>query len=397
MSGPMLSRHAAATMECHADTPRRWDIFCTVIDNFGDIGVCWRLARQLAAEHACAVRLWVDDLAAFGRICPEIAPDRSAQSVAGVDIRRWDADFPEIEPGDVVVEAFACHLPERFVAAMAGRASAPVWVNLDYLSAEAWVEGCHALPSPHPRLPLVKYFFFPGFTDATGGLLRERDLEAQRRAFVDSPAQQVAFWAGLGQTPPAAEALKISLFAYENPAVVPLLERCAQGERPVCCLAPLTRTRAALAAFAGHPLAEGEIFRRGALEIRALPFVRQEDYDRLLWCADLNFVRGEDSFVRAQWAEKPFVWHIYQQAEEAHRIKLEAFLERYCAGLTAAVGDAVRGFNRAWNDGRMTDEEWRRWTGCLPEIDAHAQKWGSDLKKKEDLCSALVRFCRSKL
>jgi hypothetical protein len=22
-----------------------WDIFCRVIDNFGDIGVCWRLAH----------------------------------------------------------------------------------------------------------------------------------------------------------------------------------------------------------------------------------------------------------------------------------------------------------------------------------------------------------------
>ena len=397
MSGPMLSRHAAAPMEYDANTPRRWDIFCTVIDNFGDIGVCWRLARQLAAEHACTVRLWVDDLAAFGRICPEISPDRAAQSIAGVDIRRWDADFPEFEPGDVVVEAFACHLPERFVAAMACRAPAPVWVNLDYLSAEAWVEGCHALPSPHPRLRLTKYFFFPGFTDATGGLLRERDLEAQRRTFVDSPAQQAAFWASLGQTPPAPEALTIFLFAYENPAVVPLLELCAQGVRPVCCLAPLTRTRDALTTFAAHPLAEGEIFRRGALEIRALPFVPQEDFDRLLWCADLNFVRGEDSFVRAQWAEKPFVWHIYPQEEDAHRIKLEAFLDRYCAGLPAAFGDAVRGFNRAWNDGRITAEGWWQWTRFLPEIEAHAQKWASELKKKEDLCSALVRFCRSKL
>ena len=26
-----------------------WDIFCSVVDNFGDIGVTWRLARQLVA------------------------------------------------------------------------------------------------------------------------------------------------------------------------------------------------------------------------------------------------------------------------------------------------------------------------------------------------------------
>ncbi|MBY0444112.1 MAG: elongation factor P maturation arginine rhamnosyltransferase EarP, partial [Burkholderiales bacterium] len=38
----------------------RWDIFCRVIDNYGDIGVCWRLARQLSFEHGFAVRLMVD-------------------------------------------------------------------------------------------------------------------------------------------------------------------------------------------------------------------------------------------------------------------------------------------------------------------------------------------------
>ena len=43
---------------------RTWDIFCSVVDNFGDIGVCWRLARRLSAGLGQQVRLWVDDLAA---------------------------------------------------------------------------------------------------------------------------------------------------------------------------------------------------------------------------------------------------------------------------------------------------------------------------------------------
>ena len=42
-----------------------WDIFCTVIDNYGDIGICWRLARQLRVDDGQRVRLWVDDLTSF--------------------------------------------------------------------------------------------------------------------------------------------------------------------------------------------------------------------------------------------------------------------------------------------------------------------------------------------
>jgi uncharacterized repeat protein (TIGR03837 family) len=136
----------------YADNRPSWDIFCRVIDNFGDVGVCWRLARQLAGEHGLAVRLWVDDLAAFRRLCPAIDAGRAVQSWQGVDIRLWPEPFPEVEPAGVVIEAFACELPERYVRAMAARVARPRWINLEYLSAEAWVGECHGLASPSPQL-----------------------------------------------------------------------------------------------------------------------------------------------------------------------------------------------------------------------------------------------------
>ena len=383
-----------------------WDIFCNVIDNYGDIGVCWRLARQLAAEHGCAVRLWVDALDAFAPICPQLDASRDAQRVQGIEVRRWrdDAfDAGELRPGDVVVEAFACHLPERFVEAMALRAPKPVWINLDYLSAEDWVAGCHALPSPHPRLPLTKYFFFPGFVDTTGGLLREHGLEAQRQSFCGSDDAPNDFWRRIGQTPPAPEALRISLFAYENPALPDLLATWANGDTEICCLAPVTRTLPAIEAFAGRPLSAGDAVRRGRLEVRLLPFVAQDDYDRLLWSCDVNGVRGEDSFVRAQWAARPLLWQIYPQQDDAHRIKLDAFLARYCHGLSAGAGEAVRALHAAWNGttGAPADanagDAWRRWTAQLPELRAHAAHWAKVLSKQEDLCTSLFRFCLSKL
>src|SRR5688572_26593991 len=128
--------------------PRSLELFCRVVDNFGDIGVCWRLARQLAGEHGLAVRLWVDDLASFQRLCPAIDPAAEAQLLQGVSVRRWHPAMALPAPddiGDAVIEAFGCALPPAFEQAMAARPARPVWINLEYLSAEDWVIGCHGL------------------------------------------------------------------------------------------------------------------------------------------------------------------------------------------------------------------------------------------------------------
>src|SRR6218665_2729313 len=97
---------------------KSWDIFCRVIDNYGDIGVCWRLARQLAAEHNQKVRLWVDELEALVRIWPD-AQLISQQTIAGVEICQWSVDFPsDITVANVVIEAFACDIPASYVEKM---------------------------------------------------------------------------------------------------------------------------------------------------------------------------------------------------------------------------------------------------------------------------------------
>jgi len=376
-----------------------WDIFCNVIDNYGDIGVCWRLARQLAAEFGFAVRLWVDDLSVFQRLCPEIRQDQPEQRILGVNVRHWTKDFPDAAPGDIVVEAFACRLPECFEAAMAERTPKPVWINLDYLSAEAWVSGCHTLPSPHPQLPLTKYFFFPGLTEDTGGLLRERDLDERRQEFITSPSAQHRFFEALGIPPSLPGTLQISLFSYENQAVADLLSCWANGRRPVRCLAPLTQNRRQLEAFTGQTLCVGDSVQRGQIEICIIPFIPQPEYDKLLWICDVNFVRGEDSFVRAQWAAKPMVWQIYPQEENAHQAKLKAFLDIYCASLDERLATIAQTLFMAWNgDSRLTiTESWEQWESALQEFQRHAEKWQKKLIKQQDLCNRLVQFCRSKL
>jgi uncharacterized repeat protein (TIGR03837 family) len=380
----------------------RWDIFCKVVDNFGDIGVCWRLARQLAAEHGLAVRLWVDDLASLARLAPAIDPNLDAQDCAGVKVRHWDAVFPaELLAdglGDVVIEAFGCDLPEACVVAMARRSCKPVWINLEYLSAENWVRGCHGLASPHPRLPLNKYFFFPGFFAGTGGLLRERDLLAQRDDFLADPAAQAWFWAELGVPTRRPGEQRISLFGYRNAATSELLAAWSAAETPVLCLVPEGPAALEAAAWAGQADAKsGAVWRRGALELRILAFVEQECYDRLLWACDCNFVRGEDSFVRAQWAGRPMVWQIYPQQEDAHWLKLDAFLELYCAGLPAEAATAAGAMFRAWNQGADAGRAWTGYRRHHAALADHARRWAPELAQHQDLTAVLVEFCGLRL
>ncbi|MCZ4324179.1 elongation factor P maturation arginine rhamnosyltransferase EarP [Pseudomonas anguilliseptica] len=368
-----------------------WDIFCSVVDNYGDIGVTWRLARQLVIEHGMAVRLWVDDLAAFVRLCPQADAMALLQVQQGVEVCLWCADWQAVEPADVVIEAFACELPASYIAAMAQRPQKPLWLNLEYLSAEDWVEGCHGLPSLQSNA-LSKFFFFPGFTAGSGGLLRERELLVQRRAFqADSGAREM-FLRAIGVTPLPGARL-ISLFAYENAALASWLDVLATDTQINQLLVPEGCILANLEAWLGcTAMRAGDMQRRGQLHIQVLPFIQQDQYDRLLWSCDFNAVRGEDSFVRAQWAGRPLLWHIYEQADNAHLEKLDAFLALYKEGLSVDRERALVELWHAWNTGQSVKESWNQLLNHWPEQQAHAEQWCLQRASQADLAEALVQF-----
>ncbi len=372
----------------------RFDIFCTVIDNYGDAGVCWRLARQLAKEYDGAVRLWIDDLAVLQRLIPSIVRTELSQCIAGVDVRHWQYPFVDVESAAVVIEAFGCQLPENYVQAMAHRAPQALWINLEYLSAENWVADCHGLSSPQAHLPsLNKYFFFPGFTADTGGLLCERELLAQRQTFQTAPRARAEFLARFGLTI-APTIRTVSLFAYDSCPLRPLLDAWVHASQPLWCLVPEGRIVAEIAQFFGESnLGVGAVRQRGALSVTVLPFLSQDDYDRLLWSCDLNFVRGEDSFVRAQWAARPFIWQIYPQQDSAHGQKLEAFLHRYQAALPAEAALCLTNCWWAWNGIGAIEDAWRELQSALPALTKHAQDWSRQLAQRENLAAALVQFC----
>jgi uncharacterized repeat protein (TIGR03837 family) len=335
-----------------------WDLFCRVIDNFGDIGVCWRLAADLGARGE-AVRLWVDDATALAWMAPHGA--------AGVTVVRWDdaAAASPPEPGDVVIEAFGCDPPTDFVERMAARTRPPVWINLEYLSAEDYVERSHGLPSPQGN-GLTKWFYYPGFTERTGGLLREPGLTDARLSF-----DRAAWLAAHGIDARPGERI-VSLFCYANPALPALLDDLAQA--PTLLLATPGAAQRALGAD------------RGGLRVQALPWLPQPDYDRLIWACDLNFVRGEDSFVRAQWAGAPFVWQIYPQHDAVHAAKLDAFLQR------CGAGTELHDLTFAWNGLAPWPARWPDPAGWQ----ATCARWREGLLARPDLTTALIGFARDK-
>ncbi|TDR31638.1 elongation factor P maturation arginine rhamnosyltransferase EarP [Hydromonas duriensis] len=374
---------------------QQWDIFCSVIDNYGDIGVTWRLARQLTEEYGVQVRVWLDDVAALASIWTGVDEKLDLQLVDNIQVCAWlpSQDWTKITPAQVLIQAFACALPEGYIAQMLKVKNrtgiAPHWFNLEYLSAEQWVDDCHAMQSPQSN-GLKKTFFFPGFSEKTGGLLRERDLFTLRNQALNDD------WAHLTGFVQIEGALKVVLFGYDHMPLTQWLPLVAQGDKSVqlaVTSGKAARAMRAACAQLGQPVAGW-----GNLSIRELPMVRQNMFDRLLWAADVNFVRGEDSFIRAIWAAKPFVWQIYPQDDGVHFTKLKAFVERYrlCDGQSSEATEAWQDVQLAWNGDSTFNlgEAWTRLCTQLPLLKQHAQRYTQDLARFDDLAQQLTRQVR---
>ena len=396
------------------------DIFCRVIDNFGDVGVTLRLARQLACEHGTIVRLIVDDVATYERIAAEptanlavcawqnalLPPKLMAGNALNTGVSSHTNECMEVQL--LVIEAFGCALPESYIEALSCHygvdtqaANRLCWLNLEYLSAETWVDSHHLLPSPHPRLPLTKTFFFPGFTPRTGGLLRERDLLVQRDAFLsdqvtEHQSARHRFLVSLG-VPIALlpHALFIFLFCYENKALSALLQAWQASPQPIVCLLPAERTQAAVCAVLGREataLPVGVPLQIGALTLLVTPLLPQPEFDKLLWACDVNFVRGEDSIVRAHWAAKPFCWQVYVQDDGAHLIKLDAFLTLFLADAQPNVARALRDLFLAWNmqESAAIGAAWHDFIAERVNIDAHVRDYCDTLSAQADCATNIV-------
>ena len=321
---------------------KRWDIRCRVVDNFGDAAIMWRLATQLSNEEGRSVRLLIDDVATLAALVPGAV---FGTRIDGVTIVPIDS----LNEADVVLAGFDA---ETGAPDPAGNpCSSPTLIRYEYLSAEPWVDRFHASPSPKPD-GRIEHFYYPGFSDGSGGLPLERDLLTDRHSFLSEPDNAARFLQGLG-VDLSENALAVSYFGYRQAPLKPLLQAAAALSRqagPLHFVMPSLSVDADRmqinALFAETGLADS------ALRWSVIPFLTQPDYDRLLWSCDLNFVRGEDSWIRAIWAGKPFVWAAYPQADDTHHVKVDAFLRRLAEPAVEVEAEALRGLldlHRLWN------------------------------------------------
>jgi uncharacterized repeat protein (TIGR03837 family) len=303
-----------------------------------------------------------------------MAPGAREGHWPGVEVHDWpradaNATPPSVRPGDVLVEAFGCEIQPQWVQALQPSGDGRVWLNLEYLSAEAYVQRCHGLPSPVLSGPLAgrtKWFYYPGFSIGTGGLLRETGL-LERQGDFDREA-----WLRARRIDSSADPV-VSLFCYEPPALPALLR--LPGLANVQWLVAPGRAEAAFAGAASTNT-------RGTV----LTHLPQTDFDCVLWACDLNFVRGEDSLVRALWAGKPFVWQIYPQHDDAHHAKLDAFLDWLQAPAS------LRAFHQTWNGASTAPLA----APALDEWQECAQAARERLLQQDDLLTQLLGFAMEK-
>lgn len=311
------------------------DIFCDVIDNYGDAGVCLHLARTMSHKDF-KVRLFCNNMSVLERICNE--HDYHNENLS---FENWEHPLEHYEAAICVINAFGCHFDKPTHDTLLNNPQALI-IHLEYLSAEDWVEDCHSLPSFVDGL--TTHYFFPGFTSKTGGLNIDKELTDKciphlkelytkltcPQACNEAKTKSLSTNELCTKLNANAEATRfISLFGYKNKAVGNIVKNLADCGKHTHIKVFEGLSLDNINALYQWDLNVGQSQKVGNdLTIEAVDMVGHDKYDDILVSTDINLVRGEDSIVRAMHTGNPFLWHIYPQDEEAHIIKLKSFLER---------------------------------------------------------------------
>ena len=391
-----ISRMSSSS-KCTADEV--W-VFVRVIDNWGDVGVGWRLCMQLACSFPWRVRLWIDDVAALGKLV--LAAELAAVQDT-IMVEKWSDDdsvslrLAQLADPVMVIETFGCDLPSPVLRRM--QQCQPLWLNWEYLTAEDWAVDLQAMPSLQGN-GLAKSFWFMGIDQQSGGLLREANYLSRRNEFLQQPCLQQAFKQQYGLPLEHVGQLWL-IFAYTSERWAQWLSMWRGADEPITLwlagheVADSLRAAGVIAADALQQV--GDTFELEQVTMVRIPFVPQSAFDNLLWLADGAIVRGEDSFVRALWAGLPFLWHIYQQEEAVHLQKLDAYWHKASINWPASVREAVLALSADLNGGEHLSEllrlrlwqnlrsEWQNWVNA-------ASTWSDSLHLHSSAMERLARF-----
>ncbi len=305
------------------------DIFCEIIDNYGDIGVVYRTAKELQKIFPNSkVRVFLNRLEEFKKINSQVV-DLPFQIIDNIDYITFDyvkENFVELSTSQVIIEAFGCKIPDEYMEI--AYENSELLINLEYLSAEDWIEDFHLQSSPLGRGKLKKVFFMPGFTEKSGGIIADSNYLKR----IEKVLKNRDFYTKkyLGDIEDRDKKIVGTLFSYEKNFIT-LFEDLKKLDRDVVILAMGEKTQESLRKIFQKNSEEDfrNSLKYGKIEIKFMNFLNQEEYEELINIVDFNFVRGEDSFIRAVLTGKPYMWHIYCQKEYAHMDKIEGFLDKY--------------------------------------------------------------------
>ena len=372
-------------------------VFVRVIDNYGDAGVGWRLSCLLAEYLHMHVRLWIDDTDALNKLVP--ASEQQIQ----ITIEAWQGDaimqqqLSAAADPVLVIETFGCELPPQVLERM-GQCR-PLWLNWEYLTAEDWAVGLHAMSSLQSN-GLEKYFWFMGIDADSGGLLCEPDYLAEREKFRQQPQLQQAFRQEYGLPLQHTGQLWL-VFAYTSGQWAQWMAMWQQADTPVTLWLAggqvIESLRAAKLIAPEELQQEGDICELRNVMLVRIPFVPQAAFDRLLWLADAAIVRGEDSFVRALWAGLPFFWHIYRQDDDVHLQKLHSFWFKAMQGWPAELRQAFTVLSDDLNGaGAMSslkrEQAWQYLCAHWQSWVKSAAAWSEMLHGQDNALEKLARF-----
>jgi uncharacterized repeat protein (TIGR03837 family) len=340
------------------------DLFCRVIDNFGDAGVCLRLARALVLRHTYTVRLWCDDVALLERFEP--------MPLAGLSFHDWVLQGAA-QPAQGVICGFGCTLEDAYLSKLLAIKPQPAYLHLEYLSAETWVEGTHGLMSVHPRLLSRQRFCNPGFNARTGGLLHEA------AAFDEATAlTTLAQWG----EPVPPQALRVLAFAYPTPSWAAFIAAAVRCEQAFHWVLPQG--------------AAGEVFWQALHGLpnhsfTRLPYVSQSQFDTALRSCQAAWVRGEDSAVTALFTGLPMVWQLYPQDDGAEKVKTAAYVNAVATALPSADLAVWRSAMQAANGIAVDDaaQSFVRFLSSAKQATHHAL-WGRHCRENVPDLAATV-------
>lgn len=336
------------------------DIFCQVIDNYGDVGVAYRLAREFKRVYPNKkLRFVINQIEELNLI-------RKSENIEVILYK----DISKIEnSADLIIESFGCEIPKEYMDKALKKSK--LIINLEYFSAEKWVDDFH-LQESFLGGNLKKYFFIPGLSEKSGGILldnefleRKKKVEANKEYYLEKFEIKEKY------------DLIGSVFSYEK-NFDSLIEELKKLNKKVILLILSEKTQKNFIKYFDN----GNNYDK--IKFVKLPFFTYDKYEELLALCDFNLVRGEDSFVRALLLGKPFLWHIYPQDENTHIKKLESFLEKYCSN--------NKELKQTFINYNINKDDFSYFFKNFKEIEKYNKNYASYLIKNCNLMEKLINF-----